>query len=177
MPYKYKVRKRQGLMDIKALKPHSQSESLKYSQGYYTPVNKEKYCGGYPIIYRSSWELRVCKLLDLSPEVKRWGSECISVKYFSSLDQKYHEYFPDFYFERTDNDGNTKHYVLEVKPKKYLTKPEQPKRVTEKSLKRFKYEAETFVRNTEKARACEMFCKQRGWEYKFVTEDSRIPIL
>ncbi len=164
-------------MDIKNLKPHSHAESLKYNQGYYTPVNKEKYCGRMPIIYRSGWELKVCKLLDLSPAVLRWGSECISVQYFCSLDQKYHEYFPDFYFERNNAKGELEHYVLEVKPKKYLTKPEQPKRVTEKALKRFKYEAETFVRNTEKARACEMYCAKRGWLYKFITEDSKLPNL
>lgn len=163
-------------MDIKTLAPKRYGIGTNYRQGYYEPVNRDKYVGGYPIIYRSSWEYRMCRLLDLSGNVTKWGSECMKVRYFSSIDQKYHEYFPDFYFV-WEKDGVSKRYVVEVKPKKYLTAPERPKRLTEKSLANYRYESATYIRNMEKAKACKLYCDSNGIEYKFVTEDSKIPDL
>lgn len=164
-------------VDIKTLAPHAgRSKSSPFRQGYYEPVNKGKYIGGYPIIYRSSWEYRMCKLLDECERVLRWGSECIKVKYHSCIDDRDHEYFPDFFFVYDDN-GVEKRIVVEVKPKKYLTKPEKPKRLTEKSLENYRNDCRTYVRNMEKARACKLYCDGCMMEYRFVTEDSNLPVL
>lgn len=164
-------------VDIKSLTPHKQrSKSSPFRQGYYTPVNKEKYIGGYPIIFRSSWEYKMCKILDENPRVIRWGSECIKVKYYSCLDNKEHEYFPDFFFVYNDG-GVEKKIVVEVKPKKHLTKPEKPKKITEKSLANYQRDCTTYVKNMEKARACKFYCDQNMMEYKFVTEESNLPEL
>ena len=161
-------------MDIKTLQPHKfRSKKSPFKQGYYMPLFPEKYCGRPPIIYRSSWEYKVCKFLDESQSVVRWGSECIKVPYFSVLDKKYHEYFPDFYFEYKTGDTIRK-IIVEVKPKKDLTVPEKPKRETETSLRNYRRAARTYIRNMEKAKACKEYCELHNMEYKFVTEESRL---
>ena len=57
--------------DIKNLKP----KYGKFKQGYYTPLHPEKYkTNRNQIIWRSSWELKLMKWLDLTPEVIEWDS-------------------------------------------------------------------------------------------------------
>ena len=161
-------------MDIKTLLPHKfRTGKSPYKQGYYVPLFPEKYCGRSPIIYRSSWEYKVCKFLDESQSVVKWGSECVNVKYFSTLDNRYHDYFPDFYFEYKTGDVIRK-IIVEVKPKKDLTPPEKPKKETPKSIENYRKSAQTYIRNMEKAKACKSYCEQHGMEYKFVTEDSHL---
>lgn len=167
MTYKY-------YMDIKTIQPHrSRSKKSPFKQGYYEPLFPEKYCGRMPIIYRSSWEYRVCKFLDESSSVIRWGSECIRIPYFSILDEKNHEYFPDFYFEYRVGDTIRK-IIVEVKPKKDLTPPEKPKKETPKALFNYQRAGQVYIKNMEKAKACKAYCNLHGMEYKFVTEDSHL---
>lgn len=158
-------------MNIKTLKPKKKEKGFK--QGYYNPLFPEKYCGKLPIIYRSSWEYKVCKFLDECVHVIKWCSETIKIKYFSILDEKYHEYFPDFYFEYKTGD-NIRRIIVEVKPKKDLTKPTKPKRNSTKAMENYQYQATTYIRNMEKAKACKQYCDSYGLEYKFVTEDSKL---
>lgn len=161
-------------MNIKSLAPHTiRNRKSPFKQGYYNPLFPAKYCGKMPIIYRSSWEYKVCKFLDESSSVIRWGSECIRVNYFSIIDEKYHEYFPDFYCEYKVGDTIRK-IVIEVKPKKDLTPPEKPKRETPKTLENYQRAAKTYIKNMEKAKACKAYCDKCGMEYKFVTEDSKL---
>lgn len=159
-------------MDIKSLKPRTTKNSP-FRQGIYNPLFPSKYCGKMPIIYRSSWEYKVCKFLDECATVVRWGSECIRISYFSITDEKYHEYFPDFYFEYKTKNGIRK-IIAEVKPKKDLTEPKKPKRETEKALENYRYQAKTYIKNMEKAKACRNYCDLHGMEYKFITEDSKL---
>lgn len=161
-------------MNIKSISPHrTRSKKSPFKQGYYNPLFPEKYCGVPPIIYRSSWEYKVCKFLDESSAVLRWGSECIRVPYFSIIDNKNHEYFPDFYFEYLS--GNTvRKIIVEVKPKKDLTPPKKPRTETPKTLMNYQRAAETYIRNMEKAKACKNYCLLHDMEYKFVTEDSKL---
>ena len=46
------------------------------------------------------------------------------------------------------------------------TKPPKQKRKTKKFLQ----EAATYAVNQEKWRAADIFCQERGWEFKLVTE-------
>ena len=81
---------------IKELKPKRDSQ---FKQGYYIPSYPQKYeTNTKQIIYRSSWEYKLCKWLDLTPEVIEWASEPGAIKYFYTLDKKIHTYYPDFYF-------------------------------------------------------------------------------
>ena len=53
-------------MSIKKVKPTSKSG---FKQGYYNPINPQKYIGEHPIIYRSSWERKFCHWCDHNEEV------------------------------------------------------------------------------------------------------------
>ena len=74
-------------------------------QGQYKPVNPMKYNGKVPIIYRSSWELRLCKFFDNNENVIKWTSESVVVPYYNPITQRTHRYFPDFTVEYYDREG------------------------------------------------------------------------
>jgi hypothetical protein len=149
---------------IKSVKPSKKSG---FVQGIF-PINEcKKYLGNGPIIYRSSWERKFCLYCERNPEIISWSSESFFIQYFSPLDNKYHKYFPDYIVSLT----NGSVYVVEIKPKSQLIKPEPPKRKTPKSLKSYKWAYETWVINMCKKAAAEEYSKIRGWEYLLVTED------
>jgi hypothetical protein len=157
-------------MNIKNVKPTLKSG---YKQGYYKLYNPNKYIGPGPIIYRSSWEKKFCHWCDHNTEVISWVSEPFSIKYFNILDKKFHEYFPDFYL-KMNRDGIIEEYVVEIKPKAQLQKPEIPKRKTTKSVANFKSAYETYVRNLCKTDALRKAAEQRKFKVMLITEDSNL---
>jgi hypothetical protein len=56
--------------------------------------------------------------------------------------------------------------ILEVKPKAQTQEPTPPKRKT----KRYINEVFTWGVNQAKWRAAEEFCKDRGWQFRLITE-------
>lgn len=135
-------------------------------KGRFKPKNPKKYNGSADnIIYRSSWELRVMKYLDESPNIIWWASEELAIPYRSPVDQKMHRYFPDFIVKVREKTGLIMTYILEVKPEKQTKVPIQ-KRKTQKYLQ----EAATYAINQEKWRAADIFCQDHGWKFKVVTE-------
>jgi hypothetical protein len=135
-------------------------------KGRFKPKNPKKYNGSADnIIYRSSWELRVMKYLDESPNIIWWASEELAIPYRSPVDQKMHRYFPDFIVKVREKTGLVMTYILEVKPEKQTKVPIQ-KRKTQKYLQ----EAATYAINQEKWRAADIFCQDHGWKFKVVTE-------
>jgi hypothetical protein len=61
--------------------------------------------------------------------------------------------------------------LVEVKPKSQLIKPTQPKRLTPKSIKSYKWAYNTWLTNMIKKEAAEDFSRAKGWKYMIVTED------
>jgi hypothetical protein len=157
-------------MNIKNVKPTAKSG---FKQGYYKPVYPEKYIGPGPIIYRSSWERKFCHWCDHNTDVIGWVSEPFSIKYYNILDKKFHNYFPDFYV-KIQRDGLIEEYLVEIKPKAQLKKPEQPKRKTAKAMENFKYGYETYVRNLCKTDALNKAAAQRNYKVMLLTEDSNL---
>ncbi len=157
-------------MGIKKVKPTSKSG---FKQGYYNPINPQKYIGEHPIIYRSSWERKFCHWCDHNEEVIKWASEPFSVKYFNMLDKKFHNYYPDFYM-KMDKGGIMEEFVVEIKPKAQLQKPKAPKRKTAKALKNFQHGYETYVRNLCKTEALNKMAKLRNFKVMLLTEDSKL---
>lgn len=158
---------------IKDIKPKRGGQ---FKQGYYTPTFPEKYkTNKNQIIYRSSWELKLCKWLDLSPEVIEWASEPLSIKYFYDVDNKMHTYYPDFYFAYRKEDGTIEKYIVEVKPSAQLKKPDEPKRKTANAIKNYNYLMEAFLKNTCKRKYALEWCKLNGYKFKYVTEKSNLP--
>jgi hypothetical protein len=146
----------------------------KYHQGRFRPKNPQKYRGDpRNIIYRSSWELKVCRKLDLHPDVIEWGSEELVIPYRSPIDGKMHRYFTDFIVKRKDQFGNIATIVLEVKPKKQTLPPDKSKGKTPtgRYKRSFLREVATFQINRRKWEAAEDFCRSRGWHFQILTED------
>lgn len=138
-----------------------------YKQGFFKPKNPKKYIGDPTnIVYRSGWEKRVMDSLDDNINVIRWASEEVVIPYVSPVDNKIHRYYVDFYVEAVGRDGETRIMLLEVKPKGQTEAPKTPKRKT----KRFITEVMTYGVNQAKWKAATEYCRNKGWEFKLITE-------
>ncbi len=136
-----------------------------FRQGRYIPINKEKYKGDPTnIIYRSSYELKFMKWLDLSSACTEWQSEEFAIPYRSPVDDKIHRYFIDFKITLKQNNIQ-KTYLVEVKPF-HQTQP--PKNT--KNKKALIESVMTYQVNQAKWDAAKKHCQGNGWEFKIVTE-------
>lgn len=137
-----------------------------FKQGKFTPVNKEKYKGSYPILYRSSWELKAFMYLDRNSKVVNWGSESVVVQYKDpTRHNTVHRYFLDLVFNIKKND-KIETYIVEIKPHKETETPKKGR----KSDKTFLTESRTYIRNQAKWKAAALFAQRRGWKFAIWTE-------
>ena len=67
--------------------------------------------------------------------------------------------------------SNDERYLIEIKPKAQLQKPNPPKRKTKKAVKNYKYAYEMYVTNMCKIQYAEDFCAKKGMKFKIITED------
>jgi len=155
-------------MSIKNVKPTKNSG---YNQGYYNPLNPDKYAGKPPIIYRSSWELKFMKMCDVREDIIKWASEPVEIKYWSSLDNKEHSYFPDFYIKVKKENG-FEESLVEIKPESHLKKPAPPTKNSKQALKNYKFLAEQFIKNRDKYKYATEWAKDRGFRFVVMTEKS-----
>lgn len=126
----------------------------------FLPKNKEKYIGDIEgIVCRSLWERSVCKFFDENPSIIKWCSEEISIPYLNPLDNKVHNYYPDFLVQFKTNE-DTKTWLIEVKPKKQTFLKENCS----------KKEKITWIINSAKWQAAENYCKKNNFEFKLITE-------
>ena len=138
----------------------------------YKPINKSKYLGNSDnIICRSLWERRVCKYLDTNRNIIRWGSEEISIPYYSPVDKKWHKYYPDFIVEKRNSNNTVDTVIIEVKPKKQTAPPKKPKRKTRNYIN----ECLTYEINKSKWKAAETVCVKKGWKFIILTEEDILP--
>jgi hypothetical protein len=135
-------------------------------KGRFIPKNPKKYAGdSNNIIWRSTWERKVMDWLDQSESVVYWSSEELAIKYYNPVDNKIHRYFPDFIVKVKRKDGTVMTHVIEVKPE-YQTKQPVRKRKTQKFINEYI----TYTVNQSKWKAATEFCKDRGWEFRILTE-------
>lgn len=143
-------------MKIKNLKP---SLNGRYKQGYIDPASCKKL---FPqlkhdkIIYRSSYEKKFIIWLEQNKLVKYWGSECFSIPYSLVIDNKIHNYYPDYFVEL--NNGEC--WVVEIKPYNQTQKP-----VNENC-----WAAKEYIKNMCKWKATKEFCDAKGYKFKVFTE-------
>jgi hypothetical protein len=129
----------------------------------FTPVFPEKYTGDTSnIVMRSSWETRFANWCDKNPSIVKWSSEETIIPYRCPTDNHIHRYFVDF--KITTNVGKT--YLVEVKPSSQTQPPVFPGKRTQRYL----MESLTFMKNQAKWKAAEEYAKDRGWEFKIITE-------
>ena len=140
---------------------------MSYS-GRFKPKNYKKYKGDPTnVFYRSLWERRFMVYCDNNPNILEWGSEEIIIPYKSPLDKKVHRYFPDFFVKYKNSSGKIIREIIEVKPKRHLSPPKEPKRKT----KRYLGEVNTYIINQAKFKAAEEFCKDRKLGFRILTEE------
>lgn len=139
----------------------------KYVQGVFTAHYKEKYRGKFPIVYRSSLELKVMRWFDNNPNVVTWGSESVVIPYQSPLDGRVHRYFVDFVAALKEKDGNIKKLLIEIKPYKQTLRPEATRN---KKPKTMIYEQTEWVKNQAKWSAAEQYAKLKGYQFVILTE-------
>lgn len=129
----------------------------------FIPIFPEKYTGDPTnIIMRSSWETRFASWCDKNPSVLKWSSEETIIPYRCPTDSRIHRYFVDF--KITVSTGKT--YIIEVNPAAQTQPPIYPGRQTQ----RYITESLTFMKNQAKWEAAIEFAKDRGWEFKIITE-------
>jgi hypothetical protein len=156
-------------MSIKRVKPTKKSG---YVQGYYNPINRDKYVGPEPIIFRSSWERKFMIWCDKNERVIRWSSEPVEIMYWSSIQKKARTYNPDFYITVEQNDGSHAQMLVEVKPESHIKKPQPPKTNSHKAVENYKYLAEQYITNRDKYVAAQKYANDRGWKFVVMTENS-----
>lgn len=144
-----------------------------YRQGRYQLINESKYVGDpQSVIYRSGYELRFMKYVDMNENVLRWGSEVNEIIYRDPAG-KPRRYYPDFYVVVKDENSETgeRIYIIEVKPLAECQTPKKPKRITPKSLKSYEYRVQMFKKNICKWKAAKDWCDKNGVEFLIATED------
>ena len=136
-------------------------------KGIYTPKHPDKYVGDATSIrYMSSWELSVHQFFDRNPNVLRWSSEEIAIPYVKPTDGRVHRYFPDYWIEYRDKQGNLKQEIIEVKPDAQTRSPTRKGKARRTQI----YEQLTYTVNIAKWRSATLFCKERGIVFRILTE-------
>lgn len=136
----------------------------KFIQGVFNPMNKDKYKGHFPIIYRSSWELSMFRFLDRNSKCINWGSESTVINYFFNGDN--HRYFIDLSAVMMTKDGPKK-FLIEIKPYRQTIPPVKSAKKKEKTLltEQFNYE-----KNIAKWKAAKEYARVKGSEFIIFTE-------
>jgi hypothetical protein len=122
--------------------------------------NPSKYIGDYPIISRSSWELKMMQYFDTHPNVLFWASESLAIPYINCLTKKMAKYYPDFLVIFKTKDGKQIKQIIEVKPLAE-TVMENAKSNRDKAA---------VVVNMCKWGAAQKFAKDNGMSFRIVTE-------
>jgi len=129
---------------------------------------KTKYIGDInSILCRSLWERKFCKYLDSNKNIIRWSFEALKIPYVSPVDNKLHNYIPDFLIETRDKLGNIETMVIEIKPKKQTKAPELGK----KRKTTFLQENMIYKVNEAKWKSAIQFCKDQNIKFKILTEE------
>ena len=137
-----------------------------YRQGYFKPINPKKYKGTYPIVYRSSLELKVFRWVDHNPNIVSWGSESVIIPYISPVDNKTHRYYVDLVLSLL-HENKIEKYLVEIKPFAQIIPPTPSKR---KKPSTILYESMMYSVNQAKWAAAEEWCKKRGYKFIKITE-------
>jgi hypothetical protein len=145
-------------------------------KGKFKPKNPQKYVGDVnKIIYRSSWERHFMNYVDLNENVTAWASEEIFIPYISPLDNEFHRYFPDFWMKVKNSDGVEETLVVEIKPAKEnamnedgTAKPLPPR--GKKLMRYYLKEVARWGVNDAKFQAAKVYCEERGWTFRVLTE-------
>lgn len=133
-----------------------------YHQGYYKPINPEKYVGNNSPYFRSSWEYKVMVMFDTNPSFINWASEALKIPYVNPFTHQRTIYIPDFLVVYVDAAGNRKTEIIEVKPAKE-TFLEQAKSDKARAI---------IAINTYKWAAAQAFAKHHNMSFRVMNEQN-----
>lgn len=153
-------------------RPYKDKSTTKYHQGYYKPLNPEKYMGNINhIVYRSGLELKFMQYLDTSKQILKWNSEGVTIVY-RDMENHDHRYYPDFYYEciNQSNPNDIDKVLVEVKAHSETVAPVKPLNESVKSLRNYEYKVRTFLKNKLKWGAAKEWCDRRGIKFIIITE-------
>ena len=142
------------------IKTRGPRKNSRYHQGVISPDKCKKYfssCKNEPIIYRSGLEYQFIQFCENSPSVVKWASEVIKIPYFSRLDNKECNYYPDYIIENSKGER----CVVELKPSDQTIKPDM---MASTWLK------EQWIKNVDKWHAAKEFCDKNGLKFIIVNE-------
>lgn len=142
---------------IKNNKPKKNSH---YHQGYVNPKWTTKLFQSVkdePIIYRSGLELQFIQFCENNVNIKKWASEPLPIKYTCRLDDKEHDYYPDYVIETIKGEK----IIVEIKPYGQTIKPN----VTDS-----KWLKESWIKNCDKWKAANEFAHKNNAKFIIVTE-------
>jgi hypothetical protein len=92
-----------------------------------------------------------------NPNVTKWASEPIKIPYHSRLDNKEHNYYPDYIIENAKG----VRCIVEVKPYSQTVKPD---------MTDTRWLKEQWIKNMDKWAAAKKFAEQHGMKFIIVTE-------
>jgi len=182
-------------MKIKNLKPNSEGKHL---QGYFNPINRKKYNGEYPIIYRSLWEYQFMKVCDTSNKIITWANEKHEIPYYYSLDEKkiIRIYNVDFAISYVNKNNIMRKALIEIKPHnqifpdkilkmlhisyeenykvndviKFLYGYVQNNSLTPSKKEKTLNQLKVIIKNNDKKKAAEQYAEKHGMVYVVLTE-------
>ncbi len=141
-------------------------KNSKFRQGVFSPQYKEKYKGSFPVLYRSSWELKLMKWADANPNILSWGSESVVIPYPNPLTGRISRYFVDFNITLKDKNNEIKKFLIEVKPYSQTLPPVQKNKKTKSLL----YQQAEYVKNQAKWKSAFEYCSKRDLNFVILTE-------
>jgi len=139
-----------------------------YKQGFFHPVNNNKYKGHTPIVFRSSLELKAYRSFDLNPKIISWGIESVVVPYISPADGRLHRYFVDTNITVKNDNGEIKKYLIEIKPAKKCQPPVRSARRSKTNLLREDIE---YAINTAKWNSAKQWADKNGYKFIIMNEN------
>lgn len=166
-------------------------DQTRYKQGYFH-IPKEyihKYIGDpSQIIYRSSYEYKFLLYCCYNPNILKFGSEVLSVKYLNPVTNleynkknnlnnadprnwKLANYWIDFWILVKKRDGTESRVLIEIKPHCDTLPPKPtPLDARMKQRKAFIRQSKIYLENKAKWEAATQYAKDNGMEFLVVTE-------
>jgi len=142
----------------------------KYQQGFFKPLHPEKYKGKKDIVFRSGWERNFMLWADQHKDVIRWSSEEVILQYRHPVTNRLHRYFPDFWIEKLDRNGNLETLLIEIKPLAQCKPPVLKNCKNGKPRKNQVHQIITYGVNQAKWKAAQAYCDKMKWKFQVLTE-------
>lgn len=132
-----------------------------FKQGVIDPKKCKKYYESFsnePIIYRSGLELQFINFCENNSSITKWASEAFKIPYMCRVDNKQHDYYPDYVIENQ----NGLRTIVEIKPKSQTIKPDANASI---GLKK------QWIRNQDKWAAAKQFADEHNMKFIIITEE------